>query len=194
MGKIICMMGKSSTGKDTIYNRILENAQLNLTPLVTYTTRPIRAGEIEGKEYHFTDEAGYKKLLEQGRIVEERSYNTVHGIWRYFTVAQDLEEATNYIMIGTLQAYEAIKKYYGAEVLLPIYIEIDDGERLQRALNREKKQEKPKYEELCRRFLADSEDFSEENIKKAGIQKRFANENLEDCVNTICTYIQDNVK
>ena len=73
--------------------------------------------------------------------------------------------------------------------MIPVYIEVEDGERLQRALLREREQEKPKYEEMCRRFLADQEDFSEENIREAGIKLRFANENLELCVENIIKYI-----
>ena len=59
----------------------------------------------------------------------------------------------------------------------PIYIEVDDGERLQRALDRERSQDTPQYAEMCRRFLADSADFSEENVARAGIRKRFYNQN-----------------
>ena len=66
-------------------------------------------------------------------------------------------------------------KYFGREKVVPIYIEVEDGERLQRALNREKRQKNPKYSELCRRFLADQEDFSEENLLKAGVIHRFEN-------------------
>ncbi len=51
-------------------------------------------------------------------------------------------------------------------------IELDDGIRLQRALNRERTQAEPKYAEMCRRFLADSEDFSQEKIERAGISRR----------------------
>ena len=59
MGKIFCLMGKSSTGKDTIYKELLQNEELSLKRIVPYTTRPIRVGETEGVEYHFTDEEGY---------------------------------------------------------------------------------------------------------------------------------------
>jgi len=51
-------------------------------------------------------------------------------------------------------------------------------------------QEKPKYAELCRRFLADQEDFSEENIQKAGIEKSFENDELNNCVEEIVNYIK----
>ena len=67
---------------------------------------------------------------------------------------------------------------------------MDDGERLQRALDRERKQEEPKYEEMCRRFLADSGDFSEEKITEAGIEKRFRNSSLEKCLEEVKEYIR----
>lgn len=60
-----------------------------------------------------------------------------------------------------------------------MYVEVDDGLRLQRALDRERAQDQPKYAEMCRRFLADEEDFSEENLERAGITKRFQNTDLD---------------
>ena len=73
---------------------------------------------------------------------------------------------------------------------MPLYIEVEDGRRLERALQRERGQSVPKYEEMCRRFLADSQDFSEEKIAEAGITRRFYNENLKDCLEDIEHYIE----
>lgn len=191
MGKIFCIIGKSSTGKDTIYQELLTRQQLNLKKIVPYTTRPIREGEVEGETYHYVTVEEMNDLEEQGKIIESRYYNTIHGIWHYFT-AQDEQihlESQNYLFIGTLEAYSKIKIYYGNDRVIPIYIEIDDGERLTRALNREKKQIEPKYEEMCRRFLADCQDFSEKKIQEADISKRFENDQLEKCLNEISEYI-----
>lgn len=191
MGKIIYLMGKSSTGKDTIYRELLRENPFELKKIIPYTTRPIRIKEQDGREYFFTDEAGYEKLVAGGKVIEHRAYHTYHGLWRYFTVDDgqiDLQ-AENYICIGTLESYESTKAYFGKEAMIPVLIELDDGVRLQRALNREKKQEHPKYEEMCRRFLSDSEDFSEEKIAHAGIEKRFYNEDLEQCLTEIRDYI-----
>ena len=69
-------------------------------------------------------------------------------------------------------------------------IELDDGIRLQRALDREKEQLEPKYQELCRRFLADEEDFSDDKKETAHIQKVFYNDDLEKCLREIRSYIQ----
>jgi len=194
MGKIICLMGKSSSGKDTIFRELLQEGTLGLQTIVPYTTRPIRTGEREGVDYHFTNEEGFRKLQEQGRVIEDRAYHTVHGLWRYFTVADDTIQLDryDYCMIGALEAYVHIKNYFGRDKVLPVYIEIDDGERLQRALSRERAQKEPKYEEMCRRFLADCQDFSEEKIKDAGIMVRFQNESLESCLENIVRYIQEN--
>ena len=195
MAKIIYLMGKSSTGKDTIYKELLRTGRVALNTIVPYTTRPIRAGEKEGVEYFFVDEKAFQDLLAQGKIIEERAYQTFHGLWRYFTVddGQIQLDTQNYIMIGTIEAYRKMKEYYGADRLLPVLIELDDGVRLQRALNRERKQLHPKYEEMCRRFLADSEDFSEEKIKQAGITRRFYNEELPRCLDEIVSYIKENL-
>ena len=83
-----------------------------------------------------------------------------------------------------------MRNYYGESNVIPVYIEVEDGERLARALKRERGQEIPRYEEMCRRFIADQSDFSEENILNAGIEKRFQNINLDDCVKEIANYIK----
>lgn len=195
MGKIVYLMGKSSTGKDTIFKELLKEGTVALKTIVPYTTRPIRVGEHDGVEYFFTDEEGFQKLLADGKMIEERAYQTVHGLWRYFTVddGQIQLDEQSYIMIGTLESYQNMKKYFGEGKLLPVMIELDDGVRLQRALDREKKQQNPKYEEMCRRFLADSADFSEEKIREAGITRRFYNDDLERCLREIEEYIKAEV-
>lgn len=196
MGKIVCLMGKSSSGKDTIYKKILMQENVHLEMIVPYTTRPIRAGERDGVEYHFTDENGYQALLEQGSIIESRAYNTCYGVWRYFTVADDTIDldTCSYVLIGTLEAYSQLCRFYGADRVIPVMIELDDGVRLQRALDREKAQDHPMYEEMCRRFLADAEDFSAEKMAQADIDRTFHNDQLDHCLNEIVAYLQENLK
>lgn len=191
MGKIVYLMGKSSSGKDTIFKELLKEGTVAFQTIVPYTTRPIRAGERNGVEYYFTDEAGFQELKAQGKIVEDRAYHTFHGLWRYFTVddGQIQLERENYLMIGTLESYQGMKRYFGEKAMLPVLIELDDGVRLQRALDRERQQESPKYEEMCRRFLADSADFAEDKIAQAGIVRRFYNDDLQQCLKEIVEYI-----
>lgn len=191
MGKLFCLMGKSSTGKDTIYRMLLRRPEIALSTIVPYTTRPIRAGEAEGETYHFITDEEMTELQRQGKVIELRAYHTVHGIWKYATVQDgqiDLAEHS-YLLIGTLEAYGQLREYFGENRVVPIYIEVEDGLRLQRALERERQQAEPRYEELCRRFLADAADFSGERIAQAGITRRFTNENLQKTVEEITAYM-----
>ena len=193
MGKLIVLMGKSATGKDTIYKLLQANKQLNLQQLVPYTTRPMRAGEVEGEAYHFVAEEEFHALVEQGRVIEHRSYNTIHGLWRYFTVEDeqlDLNE-NSYLLIGTLEAYVSIVEHLGTDKVIPIMVTLDDGVRLERALTRERQQEHPKYEEMCRRFLADSADYAQDKMDAAGITKVFENHSSEATAEEISSYIKE---
>jgi len=193
MGKIFYLIGKSSSGKDTIFKSLLENDDLELKTIVPYTTRPIRIGETEGVEYHFVDEKGLEEIEKSGKLIELRAYHTFHGIWKYFTVddSQINLEKEDYLIIGTLESYNKTRDYYGKKYLIPIMIDLDDGVRLQRALDREKTQEHPRYQEMCRRFLADADDFSEEKIKEAGIKNFFYNDDLEKCLSEIVRFIKE---
>lgn len=194
MGKIYYIMGKSGSGKDTIYKDVIDQEDLHLQKMVLYTTRPIREKEENGREYHFVDEVLAGELSRQGKVIEMREYHTVYGIWKYFTVDDehtDLDQY-DYLAIGTLESYEKLKKYYGPDRVVPIYIEVEDGNRLERALKRERKPNNQKYEEMCRRFLADCVDFSEENLRKAGITRRFSNDNdRQECMKEVHDFIRE---
>ena len=193
MGKIFYIMGKSASGKDSIYKKMLEKENLNLQKMVLYTTRPIREGEVNGNEYYFVDKETLQQMKVTGKIIESRDYDTVHGVWTYFTADDAKMDLTqeNYIGIGTLASYTRLVKYYGQEHLCPVYIEVEDGERLKRAIKRESKQAQPTYTEVCRRFLADSEDFSEDKISQAKIARRFLNHDKDDDWSEIEKYIED---
>lgn len=190
MSKIYYVMGKSASGKDTIY-KALRGRHPEFLAVVPYTTRPIREGEQQGVEYFFVTEQQMNDMLDAGRIIELRSYHTQCGIWNYFTADDgQIDREHDYLMIGTLESYDALRKYFGNEKMVPIYIEVEDGLRLARALERERCQDVPKYSEMCRRFLADEKDFSEENLKRAGIIKRFKNYDLGNCLDEIERYLK----
>lgn len=192
MPQIFYMIGPSSSGKDTIYKRILAEESLHLHTVTMYTTRPIRKGEYEGVEYRFTNYDQLQRLKQQGQIIEMRSYETIHGQWDYFTVDDGTIDlaSRDYCMIGVVDSFLKMREYFGIEKVIPIYIQVEDGVRLQRALDREKNQEIPKYKELCRRYLADMEDFSEEKLRKANIVRRFENNQLESCIKEIISYVK----
>ncbi len=192
MGRLFVLIGKSSSGKDSVYKLLMQKCRGAYREVIPYTTRPIRDGERDGKEYFFVTEDRAREMEEAGKIIELRSYDTVHGIWKYFTAddGQICLEESDYLLIATLEAYEKLRDYFGAENVVPLYIETDDGVRLERALMRERRQKEPKYAEMCRRFLADEKDFAPEELKRLSIEKRFVNEDLRRLCEELQTYMQ----
>ena len=185
MGKLYCLMGKSGSGKDSAFKEIIKTARI--TPVVTYTTRPIRHGEETGRDYFFITADMLEAFEKSGKVIEVRNYNTVYGLWSYATVDDgNIDFAMgDYILITTLEAYYKISRYFGGDNVKPIYIEVEDGLRLERAIKRERAQPVPGYAEICRRFLADSEDFNSEKLALAGVEKCYSNISLFDCVDEI---------
>ena len=201
MSNLIYIMGKSSAGKDTIYQKVKERIETNL--YIPYTTRPMREGEIQGREYNFITREEFNKLANEQKVMENRNYNVINkngktDIWTYATIADNQwKKDGDFLSIGTLESYinilEYLKKHPEKNLkMVPVYICINEAERRKRATERENKQEKPNFEEMERRLKADNIDFSEEKLKEAGISKfeTFENYDLEKCVNEIIEYIQ----
>lgn len=193
MSKIFCLMGKSSTGKDTIFELLKNDRTLNLKPIIPYTTRPKRTNEQDGEAYYFITEDILDNYDKQKKVIEKRCYKTINGPWYYATIddGQINLENNNYIIIVTLDAYISLVRYFDNSKIIPIYIEVEDEIRLQRAINREKKQKHPNYEELCRRFLADNKDFDEQLLDVNNINRRYQNLDLEECVKNIKAVINE---
>ena len=123
MGNIFCLMGKSSSGKDTIFKKLLQDQALNLKPVITYTTRPIRHNESQGLEYHFVTEEYLTKFRQMKKIIEQRDYNTVNGKWTYCTIddAQtDLSKDNYYLLIATLESYKNLQRYFSSSKVIII--------------------------------------------------------------------------
>ncbi len=186
MGNIFYLMGKSASGKDSVFRLLLADPELALKTVVMYTTRPPRDGEEDGREYYFRDGDFLRSMEEAEKVIECRVYETVCGPWAYFTLDDgqiDLDRA-DYLMIGTLESFEKTKRFFesrGHQVLVPLYIHVEDGERLLRAVRREQMQTHPNYEEVCRRYLADARDFSGERLEQCGIRRVFENRELSLC-------------
>lgn len=192
MGKLFVMMGKSATGKDTIFHEVMNRCPA-LNQVISYTTRPIRAGETHGKEYFFCSQDELYTMESENKVIECREYDTVHGPWFYFTADDGRIDLNNndYLMISTVEGYEKIRRHFGRKQTVPIYIEVEDFERLDRSLKRERQQRVPCVAEVCRRYLADEADFSEEKLELAGINKIFHNRDLQACISEVETFIKN---
>ena len=195
MGKIFLLMGPSSAGKDTIYKKLIE-IHPDFKPIVLYTNRPIRENEIDGINYNFVSLEEIRNMEQQNQILEKREYDTIYGVWVYATAKTNIDiENNNYIGMNTLEGFNKLYEYY-QDSIIPFLIYVDDGIRLTRALEREKLQTNPKYSEMCRRFLADCEDFSEEKLSKSFPFYTCSNNtnNVMDCVNEINIKIEEEIQ
>lgn len=195
MGKIFYLIGPSASGKDRLLGELKARFPQLLT-IVMYTTRPIRSGEVPDVAYHFITAEAFEAEKAAGRVIESRTYQTVHGPWTYATLddgAIDLEHHS-YLMAGTLESYGQTLAYFGADHVIPLYIEVEPGLRLFRALARERTQAEPKYAEMCRRFLADEEDFSPEKQAAFVFPKKYVNDDFETCLNELADTIEKELK
>ena len=198
MGKIFILMGKSASGKDAIYRNLMADTTLGMRKNIMYTTRPMRQNEEEGVQYFFRTEEEFLAMREEGRIIEVRTYETMHGAWRYYTADDgqiDLSASSTLMGGGTIAHFTSIREYFGGDVVVPLYIEVLPEIRLERSLKREKRPENRRFSEMCRRFLADEEDFAPEKLEAAGIKRRFENNGaIEDCIREITEYIREKVE
>lgn len=162
-----------------------------LSRIIPYTTRPIRDGETQDKDYHFCNEEDVKRLSAQGRIIELREYNTVYGVWKYFTVNDDNIDLQrkSYLTVGTLESYTKIRDYFGSDKVLPIYVEVEDGDRLIRAIHWEKGKRCLNMRR-CAAVFWQTHQISEEKSCEAGITRRFINDDMDTVLAEISEYIR----
>lgn len=196
MGKIFYLIGPSASGKDRLLGELKTRFGNRLRTMVMYTTRPVRSGEVPDVTYHFITPERFETEKAAGRVIESRTYQTVHGPWTYATLddgAIDLEKHS-YLMAGTLESYGQTLAYYGADHVVPLYIEVEPGLRLFRALARERMQAQPKYAEMCRRFLADEEDFSAEKKAAFHFPQVYENDDFETCLGALSETIEKELK
>lgn len=149
--KILALMGKSASGKDTIQNCIIENYPTITNKVVSYTTRPPRQGEQKGVDYYFLNPEQFLQKVNDQDILE---YTTFRG-WYYGTAIDQLDK--NKINVGVFNPGGV--RHLLADPRLDvkvIYVQASDKVRLMRSLNRE---ETPDCKEICRRFATDEADF-----------------------------------
>lgn len=145
---IIVLCGKSACGKDTIRNELVK---LGCESVVGVTTRPMRIGEMNGREYEFVTEDEINKM----ELLEKREYETVCGKWIYGTKKVNVK-GKDKVMILDLNGAERVKEIYGEECIV-VYVSCRDKVREERARKREG--ERWDEREWERRKEKDGEDF-----------------------------------
>ena len=156
MRKIFAIMGKASTGKDTLTKMLSETLELPIA--LSFTTRPMRAGEKQGVEYNFISDDDFWDLHGCDLLAEYTSYEVASGeTWHYGLTKEELEKADYVLVIVNPDGLKQLKEIYGHKIC-SILIDAPADVRIKRYLDRDTITE-TKAEECCRRFLADQKDF-----------------------------------
>jgi guanylate kinase len=188
MAKLICIIGKSGSGKDTLFKNIIDDNRFMVTPIIPYTTRPKRKGEIDGIDYHFVSFDELQQAELNNEIIEKRTYHTDKGDWYYYTKSFDFRFNDELaIIITTPAALKELSRKFGENNIIIIYLDADDITRIDRTLQREKKEKIPNYQEICRRYLADEHDFASFANNELKLYKSCykidSNKSISDCMN-----------
>lgn len=184
-------MGKSSTGKDTIYRELLNILKDKVKPITLFTTRPPRSTEVEGREYHFITKEELNKLSRDNKVIEQRVYNTIYGPWTYATIDNNIDPNVPHIALGTLVSLEKMRNYFGEDNIIPIYLEVDDDIRRERTLLRLCEfGDTSDSDEAIRRWEVDEIDFSKKKIAEARVNIiDNSTDDISVAINKILEYI-----
>ena len=161
MYKIVTLSGKAGAGKDRLMQEVLkvlrtESPYFTINEIVSCTTRPMREGEVNGKNYYFLTHEEFAERLADGTMVEATIFND----WCYGSCLEHMNE--DGINIGVYNPEGvAILQSIPDIMVYSIFVDAPDKVRLLRQLNRE---ENPDVKEIIRRFSADEADFSPDNL------------------------------
>ena len=181
---IYVLLGKTASGKDTIASKL---AKKGLKRVVTYTTRPPRKGEKEGENYHFITNDEFERLTSSGFFAEWRSYDTIDGVWYYGSSVDSYDTDEDRIIILNPDGFRQIKKILNTENIKSIYV----YSNIETIKNRLKKRG-DKKEEAERRIEHDLIDFKGLENEVDKIVYNNEDDNLDDVVQKILSYITEN--
>ena len=152
MINILILTGKTCSGKNVVLDKLINEHGFHR--VVTFTTRPMRDGEVNGETYHFINTDEFVQKMKTGFFAEWKAYTTVEGVWYYGTAMEDLENADDKtVVILTPDGYRDIKDKVNGKVV-SIYLYANNSTIKKRL---KKRGDDPKEAE--RRVLHDNEDF-----------------------------------
>lgn len=162
---VVILCGKSGSGKDAITSNMVQSDDFER--LVSSTSRPMRDGEVNGREYNFLSREDFEEKLRNNRFIESRSYDTLVGgkpdTWYYGTEKFNRSDIFR-VAIKDLDGALKLKDYCESigEPVRAILISCPDEIRKERAVKRGSFDET----EWNRRLKTDEKDFSEDKIRK----------------------------
>jgi len=168
---LIVISGPSGSGKGTIIKEVMKKIP-DLLYSVSYTTRPKREGEIEGKDYFFISKDEFEKLIDEDFFIEwAKVYDYYYGTGKEF-VLNNLNDNRDVILEIEIQGAKKIREIYDKKNVIFIFIA------------------PPDFKELEKRIMNRKRGETEEEIKK---RMNFAKKEIEESKNYDYIIINDNI-
>lgn len=181
---IVILIGKSASGKDLMMKHLVEDG---FHPFISVTSRPMRDGEVEGKDYYFVSKNEFLNKIQNQSLLEYRSYKTLYqgnsDIWYYGSPKIELEEDVDYVTVVDLNGMKSFLEHYGSDQIYVVSLEASDEIRKSRAMQRGSFDET----EWNRRLIDDNIKFSSEEIHKYA-NLELINENISISELQACLY------
>ena len=185
MIKILIICGKTSSGKNAVVNKLVN--EYGYRQVVTSTTRPMRKGEQQDVTYHFISEEDFIQKIRESSFSEYKTYDTEFGVWYYGTAVEDLENADEKsVIILTPQGYRDVKSKLPEKDIMCIYL-YADNETLKKRL--EIRGDNPK--EAARRLTHDDEDFKDFEKEADKIVYNNFDADINEVIKKILDFVED---
>ena len=170
---LIILMGKSGAGKDTVQNEIID--RYNFNRFVSTTTRPMRKGEVNGREYHFVSVEEFKKKLIDDEFIETRDYEVAgNKTWYYGSEKNEISKDKDQIIILDPNGAKKFIDVFGKKNCFVVSIEAEDKVRRERA-ERRGSFDKAEWQ---RRLKDDTIKFADDIVDKLADLKIYNNQDV----------------
>lgn len=183
------IMGKTCSGKNAVVSELKKRGW---SQIVTYTSRPKRRGEKNGREYWYISEEDFSNKIESGYFAEWKSYDVNGKTWYYGSpvdeiVNASLDDKNNVIILtpqGVVDVLAILKRHISNYQINIIYLYSNHNTILQRLKSR-----KDKNDSIERRMKADDNDFANATTLANKIVYNNTSDSISSVVNKIITYV-----
>ena len=187
---IITLTGASASGKDTLLNELIWTE--NFKPIISTTSRPMRNGEVQGREYNFVTYEEAINITDNDEFIEKRIYDVANGDrWIYGITKNDISKLKDdniYLAIVDFNGLKELNKYLDSIDIehYSTYIDASYQNRLVRSLTREGNMTNKQVQEVVRRF---NDDIKNVDIAIEYVDIVLNNDTKEDLTRNINWFI-----
>ncbi len=173
-GKFIVVSGPSGVGKGTICDVLIK--ELDAWYSVSMTTREMREGEVEGKNYYFVTKEEFERKIKENNFIEYNVYNNNYYGTPKDKILEKIEDGTDVFLEIDVNGAKNIKKQFPNSLL--IYIAPPSIEELRKRLEKRGTETEEKIQNRLK--------IAEEELKQTNIYDYVViNDDLETAINEV---------